>query len=67
MKQWRELACEMGGHSICPARVIKVLGVLIDEQGGVLTDKSFSFYLHDTSADSYMVVPGMDSENYATM
>jgi len=29
-----------------------------------LTDKSFSFYLHDTSADSYMVIPGMDSENY---
>ena len=27
-------------------------------------DKSFSFYLHDTSADSYMVMPGMDSEGY---
>merc|ERR1712070_24807 len=32
-----------------------------------LTDKSFSFYLHDTSDKSYMVVPGMDSENFETI
>jgi hypothetical protein len=25
-----------------------------------LEDKSFSFYLKDTSAESYMVIPGMD-------
>ena len=30
-------------------------------------DKSFSFYLKDTSEESYMVIPGMDSENYATI
>ena len=30
-----------------------------------LKDKSFSFYLHDTSDKSYMVIPGMDEENYA--
>ena len=29
-----------------------------------LEDKSFSFYLHDSDTDSYMVIPGMDSENY---
>jgi len=29
-----------------------------------LEDKSFSFYLHDTDKESYMVIPGMDSENY---
>lgn len=32
-----------------------------------LTDKSFSFYLHSNPTDSYMVMPGMDSENYATI
>jgi hypothetical protein len=32
-----------------------------------LEDKSFSFYLHDQADKSYMVVPGMDSENYATI
>jgi hypothetical protein len=30
-----------------------------------LQDKSFSFYLHDTQEESYMVIPGMDSENYS--
>jgi hypothetical protein len=30
-------------------------------------DKSFAFYLHDTSEDSYMTIPGMDSENYQTI
>jgi len=30
-----------------------------------LTDKSFSFYLHDSADKSYMVIPGMDEENYA--
>lgn len=32
-----------------------------------LTDKSFSFYLKDTAEESYMVIPGMDSENFATI
>ena len=30
-------------------------------------DKSFSFYLKDQSEESYMVIPGMDEENYATI
>merc|ERR1712070_1189404 len=29
-----------------------------------LKDKSFSFYLHDTTEDSYMTMPGMDTELY---
>jgi len=32
-----------------------------------LTDKSFSFYLHDTQSESYMTIPGMDSEMYSTI
>ena len=32
-----------------------------------LTDKSFAFYLHDTSEESYMTIPGMDTENYDTV
>merc|ERR1719263_1203429 len=32
-----------------------------------LKDKSFSFYLHDTADQSYMVVPGMDEENYSVV
>jgi hypothetical protein len=32
-----------------------------------LKEKSFSFYLKDTSEESYMVIPGWDSENYATI
>lgn len=32
-----------------------------------LEDKSFSFYLHSNPDESYMVMPGMDSENYATV
>ena len=29
-----------------------------------LTDKSFSFYLGNNRKESYMFIPGMDSENY---
>ena len=32
-----------------------------------LTDKSFSFYLHTNPEASYMVIPGWDSENWATI
>lgn len=33
-------------------------------ESSALKDKSFAFYLHDTSAESYMTIPGMDTENY---
>lgn len=32
-----------------------------------LTDKSFAFYLKDTSEESYMTIPGMDSEGFDTI
>jgi len=32
-----------------------------------LQQKSFSFYLKDTTEDSYMVIPGMDTENFTTV
>eukprot|EP00662_Eupelagonemidae_sp_cell21_P057186 gene57186-biopygen88313 len=32
MKRLREMACEMGEHQVPPSQMIKVLGVLIDEQ-----------------------------------
>ena len=32
-----------------------------------LTDKSFSFYLHTNPDESYMVIPGMESEGYTTI
>ena len=35
--------------------------------GAATKDKSFSFYLHSNPDESYMVIPGMDSENYATI
>jgi hypothetical protein len=36
-------------------------------ESSALKDKSFAFYLHDTSEESYMTIPGMDSENYDTV
>ena len=32
-----------------------------------LDDKSFAFYLKDVSEDSYMTIPGMDTEGYDTI
>jgi len=32
-----------------------------------VTDKSFSMYLHSNPDKSYMVIPGMDSENWSTI
>jgi len=32
-----------------------------------LKDKSFSMYLHTNPKESYMVMPGMDTENYTTI
>jgi len=35
--------------------------------GADTTDKSFSMYLHANPDKSYMVIPGMDSENFTTI
>lgn len=32
-----------------------------------VTDKSFSFYLHANPAQSYLIIPGMDTENWGTL
>ena len=32
-----------------------------------LTDKSFSMYLHSNPDKSYMVLPGMDSDNWEVL
>lgn len=32
-----------------------------------IKDKSFSFYLHANPNQSYMVIPGMDTSNFATL
>jgi len=32
-----------------------------------LTDKSFSFYLHSNPTESYMIVPGMETEGWTTI
>jgi len=32
-----------------------------------LTDKSFSFYLHSNPDESYMIIPGMETEGYTTV
>jgi len=46
---------------------ISVDGLKTFMSNSELTDKSFSFYLKDTSEESYMVIPGMDSENFSTI
>jgi hypothetical protein len=46
---------------------ISVDGLKTFMSNSALTDKSFSFYLKDTSEESYMVIPGMDTENYGTI
>jgi hypothetical protein len=32
-----------------------------------LTDKSFSFYLNSNPDESYMIIPGMETEGYTTV
>ena len=58
------IASQMSGIMGLAYNTISVDGLPTFFDGANLTDKSFSFYLHDTDKDSYMVIPGMDSENY---
>jgi len=67
----------VSGVSFYASELSGILGLAYDSisVGGLnsfmtnsdLTDKSFTFYLKDTSEESYMVIPGMDEENYATI
>lgn len=61
------LASQMSGILGLAYGSISVDGLPTFMEASSLTDKSFSFYLHDTAAASYMVIPGMDSENYTTV
>lgn len=46
---------------------ISVDGLKTFMDNASVTDKSFSMYLHDVAEESYMVIPGMDSENWTTI
>ena len=46
---------------------ISVDGLPTFMDGADLKDKSFSFYLHNNPDESYMVIPGMDSENWGVI
>jgi len=61
------IASQMSGILGLAYKSISVDGLDTFMDLSTLKDKSFSFYLHDTSAQSYMVIPGMDSENYTTV
>jgi hypothetical protein len=46
---------------------ISVDGLKTFMDNAEVSDKSFSMYLHDTTEESYMVIPGMDSDNWTTI
>jgi hypothetical protein len=45
-----------------PTISVDGLDTFVDKSS--LTDKSFSMYLHANPTKSYMVMPGMDTENF---
>jgi len=45
-----------------PSISVDHLDTFLDKSS--LTDKSFSMYLHANPTKSYMVMPGMDTENF---
>ena len=61
------LASQMSGILGLAYDSISVDGLKTFMTSSELTDKSFSMYLKDASEDSFMVIPGWDSENYATI
>ena len=60
-------ASQMSGIMGLAYDTISVDGLKTFMDNADLEDKSFSFYLKDTSEESYMVIPGMDSENFSTI
>ena len=60
-------ASQMSGIMGLAYDSISVDGLKTFMDNADLEDRSFSFYLKDTTEESYMVIPGMDSENYATI
>jgi len=61
------LASQMSGIIGLAYNTISVDGLDTFMDLSTLKDKSFSMYLHDTADQSYMVVPGMDEENYSVV
>lgn len=60
-------ASQMSGIMGLAYDTISVDGLKTFMDNADLEDKSFSFYLKDTSEESYMIIPGMDSENFSTI
>ena len=60
-------ASQMSGIMGLAYDSISVDGLKTFMSNSELEDKSFSFYLKDTTEESYMVIPGMDTENYGTI
>lgn len=61
------LASQMSGILGLAYDTISVDGLNTFMDNASLKDKSFSFYLHSNPDESYMVIPGMDTENYGTI
>lgn len=60
-------ASQMSGILGLAYNTISVDGLPTFMDGANLTDKSFSFYLHSNPDASYMVIPGMDTENWGVI
>lgn len=61
------IASQMSGILGLAYNTISVDGLKTFMDQTSLTDKSFAFYLHSNPTESYMVMPGMDAENYSTI
>jgi len=61
------LASKMSGIMGLAYDTISVDGFPTFMDQVALKDKSFSFYLHTNPAESYMMIPGMDHENYTVV
>lgn len=61
------LASKMSGIMGLAYDTIAVDGLKTFMDINTLSDKSFSMYLHSNPEKSYMVIPGMDSENFETI
>lgn len=59
------IASQMSGILGLAYNTISVDGLPTFMDQSTLTDKSFTFYLHSNPEDSYMMMPGMDTENYS--
>jgi len=61
------IASQMSGIMGLAYDTISVDGFKTWMDLNTLKDKSFSFYLHSNPTESYMVIPGMDTEGYTVV